>query len=81
MVILSFSIASIAAISYKRTHSVKILKITVGFWLFFLKGIILTIAFFTGLLELSGKSVFVLDVVIFIDLLILIALYISVFKK
>ncbi len=81
IVILSLSITTIALLSYRRTRNNKILHIAVGFCLFFIKGVVLTITLFTGLLELEGSSIYVLAILITIDLLILIALYLSIFKR
>lgn len=68
--------------SYRRTRNPKILKITMSFFLFFTKGIILSIiAFTTDLMDGLGNLVYVLDIVILIDMLILVVLYLSVFKK
>jgi len=80
-VILSLSIAVVALLSYRRTKNQKILKVSVGFCLFFVKGVTLTITLFTGLLRVEGISIHILNVLIFIDMLILIALYLSIFKR
>ncbi len=82
VVIFSLSITIIAAMSYKRTRNPKIFKIALSFFLFLVKGIILSIiAFTTGLMDGLGNLVYVLDTVILIDMLILVVLYLSVFKK
>lgn len=82
IVIFSLSISIIATMSYRRTRNPKIFKITLSFFLFFVKGVVLSIiALSTGLLDDIGNLVYVLDAIIFIDMLILAALYLSVFTK
>ena len=81
VVVFSLSIAIIAAMSYRRTKNPKIFKITISFCLFFLKGIVLTITLFSGLFKITGNAVYVMDVALLIDMFILVALYLSIFKK
>ncbi len=82
IVVISFSISYIAAMSYRRTKNPKILKITLSFCLFFIKGIVLAvITLFTTLLDNMGDLALILDAVILIDMIILIVLYLSIFKK
>lgn len=82
IVIISLSITYIAAMSYRRTRNPKILKITIAFCLFFIRGIgLAVITLFTSLLDNMGNLAFILDAVILIEMIILIVLYLSIFKK
>ena len=82
IVIFSLSISYIAAMSYRRTRNPKILKIMMSFCLFFIKGIgLAVITLFTSLLDNMGNLAYILDTVILIDMIILIVLYLSIFKK
>jgi len=67
--------------SYRRTKNPKIFKITISFCLFFVKGIVLTITLFSDLFKITGNAVYVMDAALLIDMFILVALYLSIFKK
>ena len=71
----------IAVISYRRTGNPKIMYIAAGFGLFFMKALIMSIALYTGHMDVSPKFVVFLDLLIIIDLLILVILYYAMFKK
>ena len=82
IVVFSLSISYIAAMSYRRTRNQKIFKIMLAFCLFFIKGVgLAVITHFTSLLDNMGNLAFILDAVILIDMIILIVLYLSIFKK
>jgi hypothetical protein len=71
----------IAYISYKRTGNRKIMLIGAGFAVFFVKGIVMSIAIYAGFMDVSTSFVLFLDMLIIFDLLILILLYFAMFKK
>ena len=79
--IFAFALLIIAVISYRRTGNRKILYIAAGFALFFTKGVLMSIALYTGHMDVSSSFVIFLDVLIVIDLLILVLLYFAMFKK
>jgi hypothetical protein len=71
----------IAIISYRRTGNRKIMFIGAGFALFFVKGIIMSVALYTGHMDVSSGFVLFLDFLIILDLLILLILYFAIFRK
>ena len=75
----------IAAMSYSRTRNRKILLITAGFGAFFIKGLILSIGLYTTEMlsskNLPSSFVVPFDILLFLDFLILLLLYFSVFRK
>lgn len=74
----------IAAMAYSRTRNTKILLIMAGFGAFFVKGIILSVGLYTEMLSsknFSSDFVIPFDILLFLDFLILLLLYFSVFKK
>ncbi|UCH89803.1 MAG: hypothetical protein JSV49_03920 [Thermoplasmata archaeon] len=75
------ALLAIAIISYRRTKNPKILYIAGGFALFFSKGIIMSIALYTGHMDVSSSFVIFLDLLIIIDLIILLLLYFAMFRK
>lgn len=82
--ILSLALLIIAGLSYKRTRNEKILFITIGFACFFVKGVILSIGLYNGMLSsdsLSPSFVIPFDFLLFFDFLILLLLYFAVFKR
>ena len=79
--IFAFALLIIAVISYKRTKNKKILYIAAGFALFFVKGVLMSAALYTGHMDVSSSFVIFLDILIVIDLLILVLLYFAMFKK
>lgn len=82
IVVFSLCISYVAAMSYRRTRNPKILKITIAFCLFFIRGIALAvITLFTSLLDNMGNIAYILDAVILIEMIILIVLYLSIFRK
>jgi hypothetical protein len=74
----------IASMAYSRTRNSKIFLITCGFGAFFIKGIILSVGLYTEMLSsknFSSDFVIPFDILLFLDFLILLLLYFSVFKK
>ena len=57
------------------------LLIAAGFALFFVKGVLMSAALYTGHMDVSSSFVIFLDILIVIDLLILVLLYFAMFKK
>jgi len=85
-VVFAFILTAIGAFAYYRTRIKKLLFITLGFGAFLLKGIILSLAFFTSIPVLGGFEIpadFMLAFVILLiaDVLILVLLVFSTFKK
>ena len=83
IMILSLALLIIAALSYRRTKNNKILVITIGFLCFFIKGLILSIGLYVGMLSsdsLPPSFVIPFDMLLFLDFLILLLLYFAVFK-
>ena len=84
IMILALSLMIIAGLSYKRTKNQKILIITIAFICFFVKGVILSIGLFIGMLSsdsLPPSFVIPFDFLLFLDFLILLLLYFAVFKR
>lgn len=84
VMILALSLLIIAGMSYKRTKNEKILIITIAFACFFVKGIILSIGLYIGMLSsdsLPPSFVIPFDFLLFLDFLILLLLYFAVFKR
>lgn len=84
ILILALSLLIIASLSYKRTRNEKILVITIAFACFFVKGLILSIGLYNGMLSsdsLPPSFVIPFDFLLFLDFLILLLLYFAVFKR
>ena len=84
IMILALSLLVIAALSYKRTKNEKILIITIAFACFFIKGVILSIGLFIGMLSsdsLPPSFVIPFDFLLLLDFFILLLLYFAVFKR
>jgi hypothetical protein len=84
IMILALALVVIAALSYNRTKNQKILFITIGFVCFFIKGLILSVGLYTGMLSsdsLPPSFVIPFDFLLFFDFLILLLLYFAVFKR
>ncbi|MCK5559347.1 MAG: hypothetical protein KAJ51_02095 [Thermoplasmata archaeon] len=82
--ILALVLLIIAAMAYSRTRNKKILMITAGFGAFFIKGLILSVGLYSGMLssdKIPSEFVVPFDILLFLDFLILLLLYFSVFKK
>jgi hypothetical protein len=82
--LLALTLLAIAALSYKRTKNPKILMITIAFGFFFIKGIILSVGLYVGMLSsnnLPPQFVIPFDFLLLFDFLILLLLYFAVFKK
>jgi len=84
IMILAFVLVIIAGKSYGRSRNEKILLITIAFASFFIKGLVLSIGLFAGMLSsdsLPPSFVIPFDLLLFLDFLILLLLYFAVFKK
>lgn len=82
--VFALTLLVIGVVSYRRTANRKILYITVGFALFFIKGVILSVGLYTGVLSSSNiptSFVIHLDILLVLDLLILSFLYLAIFKR
>lgn len=84
IMLLALMLVIIAGLSYKRTRNEKILLITIAFTCFFIKGVILSIGLYSGMLSsdsLPPSFVIPFDFLLFLDFLILLILYFAVFKR
>ena len=84
IMLLGLTLLIIAALSYKRTHNNKILMIAIAFACFFVKGVILSIGLYIGMLSsdsLPPSFVIPFDFLLLFDFIILLLLYFAVFKK
>jgi len=79
--IFAFALLVIAVLSYRRTGNKKILYIAAGFALFFIKGVLMSVALYTNHMNVDSSFVIFLDILIAIDLFILVLLYFAMFKK
>lgn len=71
----------IGIIAYRRTRINKLLLVTVAFGLFTIKGIIMSIGLYQGYFDIKGKFVLMLDTILIFDFIILIILYLTVFRR
>ena len=84
MMLLALTLLIIAGLSYRRTKNQKILVITIAFACFFIKGVILSIGLYVGMLSsdsLPPSFVIPFDFLLLLDFLILLLLYFAVFKR
>jgi len=84
IMILALSLLIIASASFRRTRNEKILIITIAFACFFIKGVILSVGLFIGMLSsdsLPPSFVIPFDFLLFLDFLILLLMYFAVFKR
>ena len=73
----------IGFISWRRTEHPKIAAVSAAFFLFFVKGVIMSVGLYSDFLELDISEDFVaaFDLLLVMDLLILVVLYMAVFRK
>ncbi len=76
VLIIAAGLSALTYVSYQRTGSRKLLIVLGAFVLFTIKGVLMSLALFTDLLELDMDPTLVL-----IDLFILITLYTVLIKK
>jgi len=76
VLIIAAGLSALTYISYQRTGSRKLLIVLGAFVLFTLKGVLMSLALFTDVIDLSLDPVLVL-----VDLFILITLYSVLIKK
>jgi hypothetical protein len=76
VLIIAAGLSALTYISYQRTGSRKMLIVLGAFVLFTLKGVLMSLALFTDVIDLSLDPVLVL-----VDLFILITLYSVLIKK
>lgn len=76
VLIIAAGLSALTYISYQRTGSRKLLIVLAAFVLFTIKGVLMSLALFTDLLDLDMDPSLVL-----IDLFILITLYTVLIKK
>lgn len=84
IMLLGLTLLIIAGLSYKRTRNNKILMIAIAFSCFFIKGVILSIGLYVGMLSsdsLPPSFVIPFDFLLLFDFIILLLLYFAVFKK
>jgi hypothetical protein len=84
IMILALALVYIAGKSYIRSRNDKILLITIAFVCFFIKGLILSIGLYIGMLSsdsLPPSFVIPFDLLLFLDFVILLLLYYAVFKR
>jgi hypothetical protein len=85
-VVFALLLTAIGFFAYSRTKIKKLLFISIGFALFLLKGIILSLAFFTpipvlGNFEIPSDFMLAFVILLVLDVLILVILYFATFKK
>ncbi len=85
-VIFALALTAFGFLAYSRTKIKKLLFISMGFGMFLIKGIILSIAFFTPIPFLGGFEIppdFMLAfaIMLVLDVMILVILYFATFKK
>jgi heme A synthase len=73
----------IGMLSWRRTENPKIATVSLAFFVFFLKGVIMSIGLYTPYMSLDISAEFVLafDVILVLDLVILTLLYLAIFRK
>ncbi|MGA1866321.1 MAG: hypothetical protein ACMUFK_02505 [Thermoplasmatota archaeon] len=82
LIILSLALTVIGFLSYRRTGNPKVRMVTISFVLFLLKGIFLAIGlYFTDLVRVPRDFAFSFDIMLTIDVLVLLALYLALFRK
>jgi hypothetical protein len=83
-VVFALLLTVIGALAYQRTKIKKLLFVSLGFGLFLLKGLILTVAFFVPLFDwfmIPVEFMLPFDILLVLDFLILVILYLATFKK
>jgi hypothetical protein len=83
-VVFAMLLTAIGFFAYSRTRIKKLLYISLGFAMFLVKGIILSVAFFTPILggfQIPVEFMLAFDILLIIDFLILVILYFATFKK
>jgi len=83
-VVFALLLTVIGGLAYYRTKIKKLLYISIGFGLFLLKGLILTVAFFIPLFDwfmIPVEFMLPFDILLVLDFLILVILYFATFKK
>ncbi len=82
LIILSLALTVIGYMSYRRTGNPKVRMVTIAFVLFFLKGLFLAIGLYlTDLVKVPRGFAGSFDLMLAIDVLVLLTLYIALFRK
>ncbi|MBN1389187.1 MAG: hypothetical protein JXA22_00940 [Candidatus Thermoplasmatota archaeon] len=82
LMVLSLALTVIGLLSYRRTGNPKVGMVTISFILFLLKGIFLAVGlYFTDLVRVPRGFAFSFDIMLAIDVLVLLALYLALFRK
>lgn len=71
---------AIGALSYRRSRDGRLLRITLAFGAFFLKGAAMTAGLYIGLLDLDEGLMGMFDIMIAMDVAALLLLYLGVFR-
>ena len=70
----------IGALSWRRSRDPRLLRITVAFGAFFIKGVAMTWGLYNGLLDMDTDLIVMFDIIIALDVVALLLLYLGVFR-
>ncbi len=82
LIILSGALTVIGYLSYRRIGNPKVRMVTAAFVLFFLKGVALAVGLYlTNMIEVPREFAGSFDLMLAIDVLVLLTLYLALFRR